>query len=129
MSDLEDQVLRLARRHGEFSPGAYFFIFEALEYTLREVVKERRHVTGQELLEGLRRLAIDQFGPFTPLVFRMWGVRRTEDFGKIVFQLVEGGLMGKTERDSPEDFAGGFDFDKAFSLEATVPRIPWDKKA
>jgi len=54
------------------------------------------------------------FGPLAPTVFRSWRVRRTEDFGEIVFNLVERGLLGKTEKDAREDFAGGFDFDQAF---------------
>ena len=71
-------------------------------------------MSGKELLEGIREYAAQQFGPLAPTVFRSWGVRRTEDFGEIVFNLVESGLLGKTESDSREDFADGFDFDQAF---------------
>jgi len=74
----------------------------------------QRHVSGQELLEGLRRFALDQFGPMAKTVFDHWGVRRCEDFGEIVFNMVEKGILGKTDQDSREDFRGGFDFEEAF---------------
>lgn len=120
MPDIAQQVHDLALRIGKYKPQAYFFVFEALEYTVQNVVKERRHVTGQELLEGIRQLAIHQFGPMTLTVFRLWGVHHTGDFGEIVFQLVEAGLMGKTDNDSREDFANGYLFEEAFSLEKTL---------
>jgi len=124
MAEIAQQILDLARRTGKYKPQAYFFVFEALEYTVANVAKERRHVTGQELLEGIRRLAIQQFGPMAKMVFGVWGVQRTEDFGEIVFLLVENGLMGKTDKDSRGDFAGRYSFDEAFSLENTVQTEP-----
>jgi uncharacterized repeat protein (TIGR04138 family) len=73
-----------------------------------------RHVSGQELLGGIRDYALAQFGPMTQMVFEEWGIKRCEDFGEIVFNMVEIGLLGKTEKDSREDFANGYDFDDAF---------------
>lgn len=97
---------------------AYVFVRDALDYTvkLRKKGKEEvtRHVTGQELLEGVRQLALKEFGPMALTVFEHWGVRRCEDIGNLVFNLIEVGVFGKTDRDSISDFLGGFDFSEAF---------------
>ncbi len=75
-----------------------------------------RHVSGQELLNGIRALALEQFGPMTVTVLEEWGVRRCEDFGEIVFNMVDNNLLAKTAEDSREDFKGGYDFDEAFRV-------------
>jgi uncharacterized repeat protein (TIGR04138 family) len=120
--DLETAIRRqVLSRDPRFELAAYFFIYEALAYTQKALGRDgpnltpaQRHVSGQELVNGIREYAAQMFGPLAPTVFRSWRVRRTEDFGEIVFNLVEHGLLGKTEKDMREDFAGGFDFDQAF---------------
>lgn len=101
-----------------YQRDAYIFLKDALDHTQRIVVKENkgelRHVSGQELLIGIRDYALVQFGPMTQMVFEEWGIKRCEDFGEIVFNMVEIGLLGKTEKDSREDFGGGYHFDDAF---------------
>jgi uncharacterized repeat protein (TIGR04138 family) len=101
-----------------FQHDAYHFVREALEHTQRMVTKgkedEVRHVSGQELLEGIRQFALERFGPMTLTVLEEWGVRQCEDFGEIVFNMVEYHLLGKTEQDSREDFKGGYEFHEAF---------------
>jgi uncharacterized repeat protein (TIGR04138 family) len=101
-----------------FSREAYLFVREALDFTQKLIGRENqdaiRHVTGQELLEGIRQYALQQFGPMATTVFEEWGVTRSADFGEIVFNMVEGDLLAKTEKDSREDFQGGYDFDTAF---------------
>ena len=92
---------------------AYDFILGAVDYTLRKL-KAPRHVSGQELLEGIRKYALGQFGSMSPVVFEHWGVKTCEDFGNIVFNLIEAGLLNKTEKDSIDDFKGGYDFSGAF---------------
>ena len=103
-----------------FDPEAYNFVYEALDWTLKHITKpERRgnqHVTGRELLEGVRQYAIDQFGCLTRTVLDSWGVSTTDDFGEIVFNLVEYDLMGKQDSDSREDFHELYDFSEAFDL-------------
>jgi uncharacterized repeat protein (TIGR04138 family) len=73
-----------------------------------------RHISGQQLCEGLRMYAIEQWGMMAGTVLRRWNLRATIDFGRIVFALVDGGLMHKTERDKLEDFRDVYDFDRAF---------------
>ena len=110
-----DQIL--ARDH-RYHRDAYHFIREALDFTQKLQARERRgplrHVTGQELLEGIRQHGLAQFGPMAITVFEEWGVRRSADFGEIVFNMVEGGLLKKTQEDSHADFEGGYDFCEAF---------------
>jgi uncharacterized repeat protein (TIGR04138 family) len=71
-------------------------------------------VTGRELLSGIRTYALAQFGPMAMTVLDEWGVTRCEDFGEIVFNMVDAGLLSKTDSDSREDFQGGYSFDEAF---------------
>ena len=66
-----------------------------------------RHITGQELLDGIRQFALQQFGPMTVTVFEEWGVK-TADFGDIVFNMVEISLLAKTDKDSRDDFTDAF---------------------
>ncbi len=96
---------------------AYLFVREALDYTQKAVLREKRnspHVTGQELLAGIRDYALAQFGPMAACVLNEWGINRCEDFGEIVFNMVETGLLAKTDTDSRADFQGGYEFDDAF---------------
>jgi uncharacterized repeat protein (TIGR04138 family) len=111
--DLENAILDVAQKYGRYKPNAYRFTLDAVGFTVQEL-GELRHVSGEELLEGIRRLAIDRFGPMAKTVFEQWGVLRTENFGEIVFQLVDEGLLGKTEQDKMSDFSRGYDFNEAF---------------
>jgi uncharacterized repeat protein (TIGR04138 family) len=108
----------IVAQDGRYHRDAYVFLREALDYTqrtIRRASKEKlRHVTGQELLEGIRAYALDQYGPMTLEVLGEWGVRRCEDFGEMVFTLVERKVLSKTEQDSRTDFEGGYDFEAAF---------------
>lgn len=87
---------------------AYLFTLNALDYTLSQL-EQPRHVTGQELLEGIREYGQEQFGALCLTVFTSWGISTTLDFGQIVFALVNSGLLSKTENDSLDDFKGVFD--------------------
>jgi uncharacterized repeat protein (TIGR04138 family) len=92
---------------------AYNFVLRALNYTVKKFNKPR-HVTGQELLAGIKEYAWEQFGPMARSVFEYWGINSTEDFGNIVFNLVDVKLLSRTEEDSINDFKGGYDFKQAF---------------
>ncbi len=112
-NDKIDAILTGDRR---YSREAYRFVMAALEHTVREA-GERRHVSGQELLEGIRDLGRDRFGMMAPAVFNAWGISETEDFGRVVFNLVEAGVLSKRDEDSVDDFRDGFDFATAFEPE------------
>lgn len=119
----QEKLETIAQRDGRYAYEAYEFLYEALDHTLNQLGKERpttpgdpgehHHVTGRELLAGVRDLALKQFGLMARTVFRLWGIERTSDFGEIVFRLVEAGLMSKTEDDSLLDFQDVYDFDEA----------------
>ncbi len=114
-----EQVLeRILGQDSRYHRDAYFFLREALDFTQRRTSEgrreESRHVTGRELLEGIREYALTQFGPMAKMVFNEWGVHTGEDFGELVFNMVDHGLLSKTETDSRDDFKGSFDFDEVF---------------
>jgi len=104
--------------------NAYQFVFAALRYTQewtdRSGDESDAHISGQELLEGIRKFALRQFGPMTLTVFRHWGIRSTDDFGRIVFELIDRGEMRKTEQDQLNDFFDLYDFEEVFDREYRV---------
>jgi len=126
MSDtLDDRVLELCQRDSRYVRNAYLFVLEALDFTLNEVETRRdRHVGGRELLEGIRDLAKARFGLLAKEVFNQWGIRSTEDFGQVVFNLVSEGLLQRRPQDSIHDFADGYDFEREFERDYKAP-VPW----
>lgn len=114
--DLYRKLEDLAESSGRFRTEAFLFIFRALEHC-RQRTQRAGHVSGQELTESARQLAISEFGPMAKSVLNHWGVAQTEDFGRIVFLLVEHELLAKTDDDKLEDFRNGFDFETAFVLD------------
>ena len=114
-----DEALEKILAHDpRFARDAYHFVRESLDYTQKIIVRESkgniRHVTGQELLDGVRRYGLQQFGPMTATVFEEWGVKNCREFGDIVFNMVEIGLLAKTDKDTRDDFQNGYDFTDAF---------------
>jgi uncharacterized repeat protein (TIGR04138 family) len=114
-----DKIRLICRRDPRYRPEAYFWIFEALEHTLRGLPAPR-HVTGQELCHGVRSLALERFGPLARVVLECWGITRTEDIGRMVFHLIDVELMGRTETDSIADFDQVFEFAEAFAPGAVA---------
>lgn len=112
-NDFGDKVDQIIEKDPRYKPQSYAFVMGALDFTLRRL-KKPRHISGRELLEGIKKLAKEEFGPMAMIVFEHWGIKNTEDFGHIVFNLVEAGIMSKTEEDSIEDFKDVFDFTKEF---------------
>jgi uncharacterized repeat protein (TIGR04138 family) len=116
--NFDEAVELILVRDARYTREAYTFVREALDFTQKLIVKEKRsrirHVSGQELLDGIRQFALQQFGPMTVTVLAEWGIRSCKDFGEIVFNMVETGLLAKTDRDSRDDFQNGYDFTDAF---------------
>ena len=129
--DLYKKILEITSRDSRYRPQAYHFIFDALEYTIEKLGRNQktgtdRHITGQELLEGIRTFGKDQFGLLARVVFDYWGVHETQDFGEIVFNLVENQLLSRRDSDTKEYFKDVFDFKKAFEEDYEI-EIPWDR--
>lgn len=116
--NFDEAVEKVLAKDPRYAREAYIFVREALDFTQKLIGKETlgqiRHVTGQELLDGIRQFALQQFGPMVVTVFEDWGVRNCRDFGEIVFGMVEIGLLAKTDKDSRDDFQNGYDFTDAF---------------
>ncbi len=128
MTKTWNKIKQIIKKDPRYSLQAYQFVFEALDYTTNMLGKSQqktsetdRHVTGKQLMEGIRKYALKQFGFMAFTVFERWGIKHDTDFGNIVFNLVESGLMGKTETDSRDDFKNIYDlrkvFDEGFKFE------------
>jgi len=115
-----NEVIRMIRKEdSRYQRGAYYFLRQALDFSLKQLQqedkpRENQHLSGQQLLEGIRRFGIQQYGPMVLQVLNYWGIKECRDFGNVVFNLVECRVLGKTEQDRPEDFDGGYDFLEAF---------------
>ncbi len=124
MSFFNAKLAEVVKRDPRYSYEAYEFVFHALNHTQKRLGREpapgtpgaaeaKHHVSGRELLEGVRALALQEFGLMARTVFRLWGIHKTDDFGEMVFNLVEAELMSKTPEDRREDFHDLFDLDEA----------------
>lgn len=117
-----EQLEQAIRRDGRYPPDAYDFLQRGLERATIQTHGRRRrkrpqHVSGPQLCEALRRLALEQWGPLAPAVLNHWRIHTTRDFGEMVFFLVGLGFMGKQDSDHLEDFDEVYDFETAFRYE------------
>lgn len=113
-----EEAAQLQQEDSRYAADAYAFVGEALEFTTKKMNKPAagvgRHVTGGELLEGIRLFALQEYGPMAKTILNTWGIRECRDFGHIVFNMVNRKILRKTDEDSLDDFNHGFDFDAAF---------------
>ena len=120
-----ETVEQICEKDLRFSSDAYHFVQEGLNHTLKSLKRgsqhAHRHVSGQELLYGLREFALKEYGPMSKAVLNEWGIKTTDDIGQIVFNLVSASVLGKNDTDSPSDFKNVFTFDDAF-VKPFVPR-------
>jgi len=111
----EQSVVSILKRDKRFDVQAYFFLKDALDFTLKRIAEgnggQARHVSGPELLEGFRDYALEQFGPMASTLMSEWGVRKCLDVGDMVFHLIEEQVFGKQDSDRREDFSEVFDFE------------------
>ncbi len=114
-----------------YQRDGYIFLRDALDFTTKHQKKIKgvsvRHVSGPELLDGVRRYALKEFGPMVMTVFDSWGIRSCADIGHMVFNLIGAGVFGKTEQDSIEDFKNVYDFEEAF-VKPFTPAKPENAK-
>ena len=118
----------ICEKDSRYKQDSYEFVMEALAYSQKKF-RRVKHVSGIELLEGMKELLLNKYGPMTLLVLHHWGVRSTEDFGRIVFNLVENKVLSKSEDDDIRIFRDGYDFQEVFSrgyrrdLEKRISRM------
>jgi uncharacterized repeat protein (TIGR04138 family) len=115
-------LARVRARERRYDELAYVFVVESIEY-VQSRLPVRRHVTAAELARACRDYAIDQYGLMARPVLAFWGIRSTEDIGRIVFTLVEVGLLVTQPEDREEDFRAVFDFEEAFTASYEWPGI------
>ena len=107
----KEDYTEILKKDDRYDSRAYDFVLEVIHVASTDA---KGHVTGQELLNYFRDMALDAYGPLTYTVLNDWGVRCCEDVGAIVFNLYDAKRIGKTDSDSPEDFVGGFNFKHEF---------------
>jgi uncharacterized repeat protein (TIGR04138 family) len=115
--NFEEAIRKIVAADDRYEFEAYLFVQEAIYYTQKSLGRhkqEHKHVGGRELLQGIRDYALDMFGPMTPTVLSEWGIHSCEDFGEIVFNLIQHKQATQSQSDSRDDFKNGYDFDEAF---------------
>jgi uncharacterized repeat protein (TIGR04138 family) len=132
MQDLDfNEIVGLIHKEDpRYDRKAYAFLREGLDYAVKELkkkdterAKNSLHITGAELLVGLRAYALDQYGPLAMTVLGSWGLTRCGDFGDMVFNLIEYNVFSKTDQDKKEDFAEIYTFEDAF-VKPFLPQKP-----
>lgn len=114
--ELDNVLEKICEKDIRYRRDAYEFIMESLSFTQKKF-RRPKHVTGVELLKGIKELLLERFGPMALSVLQYWGVKTTEDFGNIVFNLVDNKVLSKTEEDTIVSFKDAFDFNEVFSKE------------
>jgi uncharacterized repeat protein (TIGR04138 family) len=128
-NSFEEAIRKIVAADDRYEFESYLFVQEAIQYTQKSLGRhkqEQKHVGGKELLNGIRDYALATFGPMTPTVLSEWGIHSCEDFGEIVFNLIQHKQATQSQSDSREDFKGGYDFDEAFRKPflPAKPRVP-----
>ncbi len=130
-SVVDQKIRELVREDPRYAAGAYEFVFDALDYAMMRFGKHRRrggerHLTVEELLDGIRAFAVGQYGPLARIVLESVGLYGTEDLGEVVFNLVGKGLLNKQESDERHQFANGFSFREAFDEGALAEILAFE---
>ena len=111
--DFYKKIDEVIKRDARYQPDAYEFLLQALWYTQKKL-NRNNHVSARELLKGIKEFALEQYGPMTKNVLKHWGIEKTEDFGNMVFNMIDSGIMRKTEKDSLGDFKNVYSFKEVF---------------
>ena len=133
MSQPQHPIIQLLEQDPRYKLEAYQFVRDALAFAQEDLgmgqklvpedpddLPPEAHLTGQQLCEAIRQLAIKQFGLMAKIVLNNWGVHSTSDFGEIVYNLIRVGMMRKSETDRREDFDNVYDFEDAFQRQFKI---------
>jgi uncharacterized repeat protein (TIGR04138 family) len=107
-------VSTICSQDTRYNPEAYEFVMEALAFTQKKF-KKPKHISGEELLAGIKALLLKKFGPMTLTLLKHWGIKATDDFGNIVYNLVENKVLAKDTQDHYDSFKNAYDFDEVFN--------------
>lgn len=111
---MKEKLEKIAAEDGRYNPQAIRFVYEGLGYTLKKIVEEPEHVSGQNLCDGLRKLAVKKWGRLAMLVLNSWNIKTTRDFGEIVYLMIKHKWMRAQPTDLIEDFNNVYDFKTTF---------------
>ena len=111
--DFYQVIEEICVKDPRYKPDAYEFVMQALYFTQKKI-KRQGHMSGKELLEGIRDFAVQEYGPMAKTLLYHWGISKTEDFGNIVFNMIGKKVLSKTENDSVADFRDVYDLEKTF---------------
>lgn len=109
----EQKLLKVIAEDPRYPREAYEFISEALAYTSR-LFDQEGHVSGQQLCEGSRQLALERFGYLARTVLASWNVVATDDLGNLVYNMIGADLLRRAEGDSLDDFHDVYAFEEVF---------------
>ncbi len=111
--DIDSMIEMICLEDPRYHEDAYEFVLDALNFSQKKFHRSR-HVSGKELLEGIKERVMRRFGPMGISVLHYWGIKSTEDFGRIVFNLINKKLLSKNEEDCLDDFKDVYDFEHVF---------------
>jgi len=114
-ADFSKKIEEIAQKDSRYKPDAYGFVMQALWFT-QQKLKRSGHITAREFLEGVRDFGLNQYGPMTKNVFEHWGIKGTSDFGEVIFNMIDSGLMKKSEEDNRGDFKDVYNFEEALNV-------------
>ena len=120
-SEALDVLHEIAEMCPEFEVEAFIFVQSTLEYSLeyygKPAMGAKKHLSGAELCEGFRLLALEQFGDMAGFTLKQWGLTKTRNIGEVVFKMIEYGVFSKQDKDTVDDFCDIYDFTEAFAVE------------
>ncbi|MBN2594326.1 MAG: hypothetical protein JXA81_12530 [Sedimentisphaerales bacterium] len=114
---MKKNLEQIAAEDGRYKPQGIRFVYEGLGYTAKNVASEPKHVSGETLCEGLKKLAIEKWGRLAMLVLNTWGIKTSRDFGEIVWLMIQNEWMSSQPTDSIEDFDNVFAFKAVFKKQ------------
>lgn len=125
---MDQAIAKIRAETPAYAPAAYHFVRKSLDHALHGLKRVDSegltHVSGKELLEGFRTLALEEFGPLAKTVLAEWGITRCQQVGEVVFQLVQLGVLGKNENDTIHDFTELWSFTEAFDAPFQPQPLP-----
>lgn len=133
MPEQQRSVEEILLANGHYPPEAFELVQRGLAWTVEKLARAdkpegERHVTGQELCWGLRDMALHEFGHMARTVLGAMNIHKTDDFGKIVFYLIDHAMMQKRPEDRLEDFRNVYDFTQAMDRHYNIDLSHMDKE-
>lgn len=117
----QEILQEFCKRDPRYPFEAYDFVYQALGYVQQQMTLQgqnkdgSRHVSGQQLSEGCRDFALQEYGLMAGIVLKSWNIHATADFGELVYNLISIQMMTRNDTDRKEDFHNVYDLDKAFA--------------